>query len=91
TQEASAFAQKAIQLYQDKNLWEEKRQLGYTYINDFFSKELHRNTFLETIKILLATLENHRTQNFIGNMLSQQAFQASKFLSLWITEKNKNH
>ncbi|MEJ6547671.1 MAG: glycosyltransferase [Flavobacteriaceae bacterium] len=91
TQEASAFAQKAIQLYQDKNLWEEKRQLGYTYINNFFSKELHRNTFLETIKILLATLENHRTKNFIGNMLSQQAFQASKFLSLWITEKNKNH
>jgi len=90
-QETSAFAQKAIQLYQDKNLWEEKRQLGYAYINYFYATELHRNTFLESIKILLANIETHRSQNFIGNMLSQQAFQASKYLSLWITEKNKNH
>ena len=34
-------------------------------------------------------LEEHRAQNFLGNLLQHQTLQATKFMSKWIEEKNK--
>ena len=34
-------------------------------------------------------LEIHRTQNFLGSLLQHQTLRATKYMSKWIEEKNK--
>ncbi len=83
------IANAAIQLYNDKNLWNTKQQNGIQIINSRFSKTLFEENFIEKIKYLKNNLTNHRLQNFTGAMLMQQTTLASKYMSKWIEAKNK--
>ena len=46
--------------------------------------------FLEKIKSIEANLIQHRNQNFIGQILQHHHHQSTKYMSLWIEQKNKN-
>ena len=84
------FAQMAVTLYQDKVQWQTLKSEGYELIDQSFERSVYEIKFLECLTQISNSLAEHRGKNFIGMLLQEQQFQASKYMSLWITEKNKN-
>ena len=89
TDDYNEFSEKAIQLYTDKTIWETSQNNGIEIINQIYDKEKIGLPFIKLIKEIQDNLEQHRTHNFLGNMLQHQSLQATKFMSKWIEEKNK--
>lgn len=87
--EPARFAEKAALLYQDKDLWENARQNGVAIINQRYSRAKFSPPFIEKLNSLARNLSKHRQQNFIGQLLRHHSAQSTKYLSLWIEEKNK--
>lgn len=83
------FAQKAVALYCNEDLWNAKQQNGFNILNTRFNKSNHEETFVKTLETLTATSPEHRLNNFIGQMLQYQTMQATKYMGKWIEAKNK--
>ena len=83
------FVEKAIELYTQQETWCLAQQNGIEIINTIYHKELLENKFLTKIQVVFNDLLQHRSQNFVGNMLLHHLVQSSKYMSKWIEEKNK--
>ena len=83
------FVQKSIQLYLDKEFWTAAQSKGYEILKKKFDGKLFINIFNDLIIDLQDNIANHRKNNFTGNILKQNQFNALKYMSLWIEEKNK--
>ena len=83
------FAEKAVALYQDENLWNEAVQNGYVILKSVYSKDLYTDSFISKIQQLSTNLENHRAGNFLGKILQHHQHQSTKYMSRWIESKNK--
>lgn len=79
-----------VQLYRHKNRWTEAQQKGNQVLHSAFDKENFAATNQEKLKSLLKNLPLHRHKNWLGKLLYLQQYQASKYMSKWIEEKNKN-
>ncbi len=86
----NSFAEKAALLYGDSKVWHEAQEKGITVLNATSSRELFETPFLKYLDELEEDLDTHRRQNFVGRILQSQHYNASKYMSLWIEEKNKN-
>jgi glycosyltransferase involved in cell wall biosynthesis len=84
-----AFAQKAIALYINADVWQNKQKNGFKVLNERFNKTHFQREFACKIEDLRKNLKTHRQQNFIGNLLQHQTLQSTKYLSKWIEEKNR--
>jgi glycosyltransferase involved in cell wall biosynthesis len=84
------FVKDAIQLYTNKNLWEQSRNNGIKIINQLYDTKRLSLPFLARIEELKLNLNRHRTENFIGSLLHHQTLRSTKYMSKWIEEKNKN-
>ncbi|MCB4798778.1 glycosyltransferase [Neotamlana laminarinivorans] len=84
------FAKKAIELYKNEALWNQKQQSGFEVINTRFNKTQFQSDFLEKIKVSTEQLHENRLHNFTGQILMHHTMQSTKFMSRWIEEKNKN-
>jgi glycosyltransferase involved in cell wall biosynthesis len=85
----TVFAERAIALYSDENLWNQSQKNGIPIINQIYDKEKVGIQFINRLSSLQKNIENHRTQNFMGNLLQHQTLQSTKYMSKWIEEKNK--
>jgi len=85
------FIEKAVLLYQNQQLWEDKQEKGSAILSEKFSKQNHGTVFFKKIATLKSSIHTHRKSNFIGNLLQQQSFSSTKFMSKWIEEKNKKN
>ncbi|WP_158795790.1 glycosyltransferase [Pedobacter sp. L105] len=83
------FIDQAVSLYQDKAQWLEAQQNGITIINERYAKSKFIPSFLEKLNTLAAGLAAHRQFNFIGQILQYHTANSTKYMSLWIEEKNK--
>ena len=83
------FAEKAIALYTEAELWKEKQLHGFTVLNQRFNKTNFENAFTSKIIELSTNLNAHRENNFIGQLFMHQSMQSSKYMSKWIEAKNK--
>ena len=83
------FVEKAAELYTDENLWYKAQQAGYQLLEKRFNKEKFLPDFSEKLKIISATLQEHRNKNFFGQILQHHTLQSTKYMSKWIEEKNK--
>lgn len=81
------FVAKAVKLYEDEALWNEKQSNGFEIINKRFDKDEHQKNLLEILNHTLKHLDQKRLNNFIGQMLQHNALQSTKFMSKWIEEK----
>jgi O-antigen biosynthesis protein len=88
TSDEDDFIEKAIKLYTNKSLWETAQKNGYEIIEKRFKKELYETNFMHQVKYLQENLKNHRTQNFMGQILQHQSLQSTKYMSKWIEVKN---
>jgi len=89
TDDPAEFASKAIELYNDKTIWNSAQINGITIIEKRYLKSDFVNEFKEAICNLETNLKPHRLKNFIGSVLQHQSLQSSKYMSKWIEEKNK--
>ncbi len=83
------FVEKAAELYTDENLWHKAQQAGYQLLEKRFNKEKFLPDFSEKLKIISATLQEHRNKNFFGQILQHHTLQSTKYMSKWIEEKHK--
>lgn len=87
--EPELFVAKAIELYTNKSLWLTAQHHGIAIINQRYARNKFEDDFLMTILFIKAQLQAHRQQNFIGQLLLHHSVLSTKYLSLWIEEKNK--
>ena len=88
--DVDAFVDKAILLYTNENEWKKAQKNGVKLLNENYNSILFENDFLEKIEIIFKELRNHRNHNFIGQILQHHSNQSTKYMSLWIEQKNKN-
>lgn len=89
--EPEAFANKAVQLYEDENLWRKKQLNGFQVVNERFNKNQFQQKLATIIEETTQQLNNKRLNNFVGQMLMHHSLQSTKFMSKWIEEKNSNN
>ncbi|MEQ8525759.1 glycosyltransferase [Gracilimonas sp.] len=90
TDNPKEFAQRAVQLYNDEDLWREKQRRSPEITRGRFDKELHSVRLIERMKEIHKNLEAHRHQNFIGSILQHHTVASTRFMSKWIEAKNSD-
>ncbi|MBE8713049.1 glycosyltransferase [Sphingobacterium hungaricum] len=85
----SLFIQDAINLYADENFWQTAQNNGIEIIKKNYSSTIFKPDFFERIQYLLDNIQAHRKQHFISEIMNFHFAQSSKYMSLWIEEKNK--
>lgn len=88
TSDENNFIEKAVELYNDKSLWETAQKNGYEIIEKRFKKELFESDFMNQVAKFQENLKTHRNQNFLGQILQHQSLQSTKYMSKWIEAKN---
>lgn len=83
------FAKAAVDLYTNKDYWEKAQKNGFEILKLRFNKEILGQIFINKIIEVQIDLLNHRTKNFIGEMIQTQMLKSTKYMSKWIEEKNK--
>ncbi len=86
----TVFCEQALALYTHKDKWMEAQKNIAPIINQLFARQKWKTQLLHQINTLQANLTQHREQNFIGEILRHHSLQSTKYLSLWIAEKEKN-
>jgi len=87
--DAAEYAEKAVQLYQDEKLWTEAQQNGSIILKGIFDAGLHSQVFIERLKAIQKNLTNHRSSNFMGQMLKHHTMRSTEYMSKWIEAKNR--
>jgi O-antigen biosynthesis protein len=98
TSDPQDFANKAVELYLNKEKWEAAQRNGYRILNKFHSDEVNSLALVQQLTHLEERVEERRrgagaeagTGNWIGNLLNYNSVRSTKYFSLWIEEKNKN-
>lgn len=79
----------AVQLYTNQVLWKKSQEYAPPLINTFYNKSALRLLLLKKIQTLLQNTISHRMDNFTGSMLMHHTLKSTQYMSLWISEKNK--
>lgn len=82
------FINRAVQLYQDKVWWFRAQLNGVRIINERYGKSAFTHAFMEALQTLSLNLTAHRKRNFFGQILQHHTANSTKYMSLWIEEKN---
>ncbi|KFC23661.1 glycosyltransferase [Epilithonimonas lactis] len=83
------FVEKAVELYQNQNIWKQAQGNGYQILDSLFRKDLFADFFINKVSELMENLDNHRTENYLGKILQHHQLNSTKYMSRWIEEKNK--
>ncbi|RZJ79935.1 MAG: glycosyltransferase [Flavobacterium sp.] len=83
------FVNNTVELYQNETLWNKAQQNGIQIINKRYAINKFLPTFLNNVYELFDKLNAHREQNFYGQILKHNTVQSTKYMSLWIEEKNR--
>lgn len=86
---AFEFAENAVELYTNEELWNNAQLNGVKIIDTCYPKKEAGDAFLNKIGDLSKSLSKHREENFIGSVLMHNIMQSTKYMSKWIEEKNK--
>ena len=84
------FAQAAVSLHNDQAIWEEKQKHGIDILKQCYSAAELLQRLIERIVSVKGDLSAHRQHNFQGAMLEHHLMKSTKYMSLWIEEKNKD-
>jgi glycosyltransferase involved in cell wall biosynthesis len=83
------FADAAVCLYQDRTIWLKAQENGLKIINQRYLGVLFEDDFNSKIEFLQSNLQQHRLNNFMGELLQHHTLRSTKYMSKWIEEKNK--
>lgn len=88
-EDANDFAQKAVALYEDRDLWYRSQQQGYNLLRVHFDKKENEGNLIKALQNLQYDVKAHRDQNIIGSMLMHHSMASTKYLSKWISLKQE--
>lgn len=83
------YAQAAVTLYTHQKEWREAQLNGFEILKANFQKSAFAPPLLKRIYYLLRHREQHRLDNFTGQMLMHHTLRSTKYMSKWIEAKNK--
>ncbi len=86
---AQDFADAAVQLYNNQQLWQESQDCSQTILNSYFGAVDYSAALVERVNLLAQNLVCERQQNFIGGMLRHHTLKSTQYMSQWIEAKNK--
>lgn len=84
------FIEMAKTIYNYKEVWNFSQHNGIQLLNENYGKEKFQQEFIEYLNAIEKYLDLHRQQNFFGQILQHHSNQSTKYMSLWIEQKNKN-
>lgn len=84
------FAAAARNLYCVEKAWDDAQEKGFLILNNKFIKPGFDKQLIEKLNYLQKHLQEHRAQNFIGQMLMHHTAESTKYMGRWIEAKNKN-
>ena len=86
--EPQAFADLAVKLYTNEVMWQTCQSQGMDILQQCYSSTRFMQPLIERIISVKDQLAAHRQQNFQGAMLKHHLMKSTKYMSLWIEEKN---
>ncbi|ULG70836.1 glycosyltransferase family 4 protein [Marinobacterium sediminicola] len=89
TDAPDAFAERAVQLYSDSELWLTAQTSGFELHNRRFDFEHHADKLIESLEELKSRLDSHRLANFTGAMLRHHSMKSTQYMAQWIEAKNR--
>lgn len=89
TDDPTSFAAEAVALHNNEEAWNQANENGRTILTTVFDSPNHRSQFKERLTALQGGLNNHRNQNFIGQMMQFHTMRSTEFMSRFIAEKNR--
>ncbi len=84
-----AFAEAAVAIYQDEELWHQAQRNGFNILQQLFNKKRNGEALIKRIMKMRRSLEADRQNNFIGSMLRHHHHRSTEFMSRWIELKNR--
>lgn len=87
--DAKSFADAAVNLYQQKDVWEKAQSHGFDILHSQFDMHVNGPDLIQRIQQIRVNIEQHRRQNFYGSMLRHHHHRSTEFMSRWIEAKNK--
>lgn len=88
--EVDEFVNKAVELYQDEQSWKAKQQKGVALLKENYDKVYYISQLKEKILAVNLNLETYRKDNFLLQVFKHHSAQSTKYMALWIEEKNRN-
>lgn len=85
-----SFAKNAVELYTNKNKWEEAQNNCNVLLNSKYDGKILGKNLISKILKIENNKEEHRLNNFIGSMLRHHSMASTKYMSQWIAAKNEN-
>lgn len=84
-----AFIEQSISLYQDAAAWQKAQKQCHTVLERHYDSTVLAPAVIKKINSLESTLVQHRLANFTGAMLKHHTMASTRYMSQWITAKNK--
>jgi glycosyltransferase involved in cell wall biosynthesis len=89
-EEESKFVAAAIDLYSHESAWLNAQQHAQPLLEQRYDSEQLGGQLIKAIQELIDNVDAHRLTNFTGSMLKHHSMMSTKYMSQWITEKNKH-
>lgn len=84
------FAQAAIALYSNKEVWSMAQERGVSILKERFNKDEITQRVMMIVESVYGDLPAHRAKNFIGQMLKHHTMKSTQYMSQWIEAKGGN-
>ena len=88
--DAQAFADAAVNLYQDETLWLQSQQAGAEILLRCFNKTKQGAALIAQLEQANEQIGQRRLQNVVGRMLRHHQHKSTHYMARWIEEKNRN-
>ena len=83
------IAKQAVLIYKIEKMWNLAQQNALAILKKRFLRASFLASFKSKLIQVETNLEKHRQEHFLGQILYHNQMQSSKYMSLWIEEKNK--
>lgn len=83
------FVNAVCKLYEEEAVWSKMVENGFDILNNQFSEKKWSGVLNAHILRIFQNVSNHRSQLFVQKIMWQNNLQATKYMSLWIEQKNK--
>jgi glycosyltransferase involved in cell wall biosynthesis len=84
------FVNAAVKLYKHEDDWLQAQQHAKPLLKARYDSQVLGDQLINKITDAEDNLQQHRLNNFTGAMLKHHSMMSTKYMSQWITAKNKN-
>lgn len=90
TDDAQAFVDAAVNLYQNETVWLQSQQAGADILQRCFNKMEYGAALIAQLEQANEQIGQRRLQNMVGRMLRHHQHKSTHYMARWIEEKNRN-